>query len=121
VVSIQDPLKPIQTISQLGARVLLLDSDSPGSYGLTLLHYIKLFDAGIQVIMCTGMVSLNTVLRALSLGAEACIIKPIHDLNEITAAVDRAFEKIDRWWIALNDWLDRREAFHAIENQVLTP
>ena len=121
VVSIQDPLKVIPAIKQLGARVVLLDIDMPVKDGLTLLHEIKLFDAGIQVIMCTGMVSLNTVLRATSLGAEACIFKPIKDLNEITATVDRAFEKIDRWWIALDDWLGRRESFHAIENQVLTP
>jgi len=121
VVSIQDPLKAIAAIIQLGTRVVLLDIEMPGKDGLTLLHEIKRFDAGIQVIMCTGMVSLNTVLQSTSLGAEECIFKPIHDLNEITAAVDRAFERIDRWWIALQDWIDRREAFHAIENQVLTP
>ena len=121
VVSIQDPLKAIAAITQLGARVIVLDIDMPGKDGLTLLHEIKRFDAGIQVIMCTGMVSLNTVLRATSLGSEDCIFKPIHDLNEITSAVDRAFERIDRWWIALQDWIDRRDAFHAIENKVLTP
>jgi len=121
VVSIQDPLKAIAAITQLGTRVVLLDIDMPGTDGLTLLHEIKRFDAGIQVIMCTGMVSLNTVLQLTSLGAEECIFKPIHDLNEITAAVDRAFERIDRWWIALQDWIDRRDAFHAIENKVLTP
>jgi len=121
VVSLQDPLKAIPAMKQLGARVVLLDIDMPVKDGLTLLHEIKLFDAGIQVIMCTGMVSLNTVLRATTLGAEACIFKPINDLNEITAAVDRAFDKIDRWWVALYDWLGRREAFHAAENQVLTP
>ena len=121
VVPIQDPLKAIDTITQLGARIVLLDIDMPGKDGLTLLEEIKRFDAGIQVIMCTGMVSLNTVLRATSLGAEACIFKPINDLNEITIAVDRAFEKIDRWWLALHDWTARREAFDAIENKVSTP
>jgi len=121
VVPIQDPLKAIDTITQLGARIVLLDIDMPGKDGLTLLEEIKRFDAGIQVIMCTGMVSLNSVLRATSLGAEACIFKPINDLNEITIAVDRAFEKIDRWWIALHDWTERREAFDAIENKVSTP
>jgi len=120
VVSVQDPLNAIAVITQLGARVVMLDIDMPGKDGLTLLHEIKRFDAGIQVIMCTGMVSLRTVLRATSLGAESCIFKPIHDLNEITTAVDRAFERIDRWWIALQDWTDRQEAFNQVQNQVLT-
>jgi len=120
VVSIQDPLKAIAAITQLGARVVLLDIDMPVKDGLTLLHEIKRFDAGIQVIMCTGMVSLQTVLRATSRGAEACIFKPIYDLDEITTAVDRAFERIDRWWLALQNWIDRRDAFHAIEHKVLS-
>jgi hypothetical protein len=55
------------------------------------------------------MVSINTVLCATALGAETCIFKPIVNLNEITDAVDRAFEKIDRWWIALKDWIDRKK------------
>ena len=119
VVSIQDPYKAIPAITSLGARVVILDIDMPGKDGLTLLREIKQFDAGIQVIMCTGMVSLGTVLQATSLGAEECIFKPIYDLEEITTAVDRAFEKIDRWWLALQNWIDRRESFKAIENNVL--
>ena len=76
--------------------------------------------------MCTGMVSMNTVLRATALGAETCIFKPIVNLNEITDAVDRAFEKIDRWWIALRDWIDRKKATEdaaqaeEVESQLLS-
>ena len=120
VVSVPSSLNALSEIMHQGARVVLLDIDMPGKDGLTLLHEIKRYDAGIQVIMCTGMVSIGTVLQASSLGAEACIFKPIYDLNEITTAVDRAFERIDRWWIALQDWMDRRDAFHAIEHKVFS-
>lgn len=110
VVSITDPNKAIRTLLETGARVVLLDIDMPKKDGLTLLREIKKLDAGIQVIMCTGMVSINTVLCATALGAETCIFKPIVNLNEITEAIDRAFEKIDRWWIALKDWIERKKA-----------
>jgi DNA-binding NtrC family response regulator len=126
VVSTTDPTDAIKKILVTGARVVLLDIDMPKKDGLTLLREIKKHDAGIQVIMCTGMVSINTVLCATALGAETCIFKPIVNLNEITDAVDRAFEKIDRWWIALKDWIDRKKATDdaaqaiCVESQLLS-
>ncbi len=110
VVSTTNPLEAIAKLLETGARVVILDIDMPGKDGLTLLQEIKQLDAGIQVIMCTGMVSIHTVLRATALGAETCVFKPIVNLQEITDAVDRAFEKIDRWWIALRDWMDRKKS-----------
>jgi DNA-binding NtrC family response regulator len=126
VVSTTDPTEAIKKLLTTGARVVLLDIDMPKKDGLTLLREIKKLDAGIQVIMCTGMVSINTVLCATALGAETCIFKPIVNLNEITEAVDRAFDKIDRWWIALKDWIDRKKATEDaaqaeyVESQLLT-
>ncbi len=119
VVSIADPTKTIAAIKETGARVILLDIDMPEIDGLTLLQEIKQFDAGIQVIMCTGMVSMQMVLRATSMGAETCIFKPIVDLNEVTEAVDRAFEKIDRWWAALHDWVERKKLIDGETDQTV--
>jgi DNA-binding NtrC family response regulator len=101
--------KPAETISQLfhsGARVVLLDIDMPNKDGLSLLAEIKKHDAGIQVIMCTGMVSIGTVLQSIALGAEGCVFKPIKDFSRLTESVDRAFEKIDRWWTSLHEWME---------------
>jgi DNA-binding NtrC family response regulator len=67
---------------------------------------IKKHDAGIQVIMCTGMVSIGTVLQSIALGAEGCVFKPIKDFSRLTESVDRAFEKIDRWWSSLHEWME---------------
>ena len=79
VVSVQDPQKAMDSLLRSGARVVLLDIDMPGKDGLTLLREIKLRDSGIQVTMCTGMVSMQTVLRSTSLGAE-------------------------KWWESLAEW-----------------
>lgn len=107
VVSVDDPEVVIEKLFETGARVVFLDIDMPSKDGLTLLREIKRHDAGIQVIMCTGLVSISTVLQSTALGAEGCIFKPIVNTRLITEAADRAFEKIDRWWIALRDWTER--------------
>jgi DNA-binding NtrC family response regulator len=106
VVSVSKPAEAISQLFHTGARVVLLDIDMPNKDGLTLLAEIKKHDAGIQVIMCTGMVSIGTVLQSISLGAEGCVFKPIQDYGRLTESIDRAFEKIDRWWIALHEWME---------------
>lgn len=107
VFSVPDSAKAIPTLFETSARVVLLDIDMPGKDGLTILREIKQQDAGIQVIMVTGLVSIGTVLQATSLGAEGCVFKPILDHNKIVDAVDRAFIKIDGWWDALREWMER--------------
>ncbi len=119
VISIGDPTKAIDAIVETGVRIVLLDIDMPGKNGLTLLQEIKQLDAGIQVIMCTGMVSMQTILQSTAMGAETCIFKPIVDLGKVTDAVDRAFEKIDRWWAALHDWVERKKLIDGETNQTI--
>ncbi len=109
VISLTDPFKVIDTIVQEGIRVVLLDIDMPKKDGLTLLREIKSFDAGVHTIMCTGMVSISTILCATSLGAESCIFKPFYNHAQITDAVERAFQDIDRWWDALREWNQRKK------------
>jgi len=114
VVSVQDPSLVMETLMRTGARVVLLDIDMPHKDGLTLLREIKLRDAGIQVTMCTGMVSMQTVLRSTSLGAEGLIFKPLRDLNKISEAIDLSFNKIDKWWIALAEWKERNQELNEV-------
>jgi DNA-binding NtrC family response regulator len=104
VISLTDPTKTLAELNRCGARVVLLDIDMPQIDGLTLLREIKRRDAGILVTMCTGMVSISTVLMSTSLGAEGLIFKPIRDLQKVTDAVELSFKKISRWWDTLAEW-----------------
>jgi len=104
VIGVQDPNKAMEALLRSGARVVLLDIDMPGKDGLTLLRDIKLRDSGIQVTMCTGMVSMQTVLRSTSLGAEGLLFKPLSDPNKLSEAVSISFRKIENWWKALAEW-----------------
>lgn len=104
VISLSDPTRALAELNRCGARVVLLDIDMPQIDGLTLLREIKRRDAGILVTMCTGMVSISTVLMSTSLGAEGLIFKPMRDLQKVTDAVDFSFKKIARWWDTLAEW-----------------
>ncbi len=110
VVSIADPSQAIEALEHCAARIVILDIDMPGIDGLTLLQQIKHRDAGIHVVMLTGLVSMGTILKATSLGAQECVFKPIKNLNDVGDAVDRCFENIESWWDALREWMERKNA-----------
>ncbi len=108
VVSVIDPRNALDELAECAARIVILDIDMPGIDGLTLLREIKQRDAGIHVVMLTGLVSMGTILKATGLGAQECVFKPIKDLKDIGDAVDRCFNNIESWWAALREWMDRK-------------
>lgn len=90
-------------------RVVLLDVDMPNIDGMTLLHRIKEFDGGIQVIMLTGLVGITTAMETLHGGAEACLFKPLESIDPLVDTLDSVFCKIDRWWTTLNELMRRKQ------------
>jgi DNA-binding NtrC family response regulator len=106
--SLNDPDEAINELIYGKQRVVLLEIDMPGTNGLELLHQIKEYDGGIQVIMLSGLVTVSNALQALRGGAEACFFKPVDNIEPIVEDLDAAFRKIDRWWEALRE-LSRRK------------
>ncbi len=106
---LEDPTRTIDELVHGKHRVVLLDIDMPQMNGLEVLHKIKEYDAGIQVIMLSGVVTLSDALQALRGGAEACFFKPVEEIEPLVEAIEGAFRKIDHWWEALRD-LTRRKS-----------
>ena len=106
VVSVEDPREVLSFVTNDGIRVVILDVDLPYIDGVSLLKNIKASDAGVQVILCTGMVSLTTITSAIAAGAEGCVFKPLTDITPLVTAVNHAFAKIDRWWDVLSEWTE---------------
>ncbi|MBX7168405.1 MAG: response regulator [Pirellulales bacterium] len=116
VVQLNDPTKAIEELMRTQVRVVISDIDMPQLNGLDLLKQIKAFDGGVQVLMLTGLVTMTSVLQSLRWGAEACVFKPIADVDPLVAALDDAFRKLDRWWHALEELSHRKRS----EQQVAT-
>lgn len=114
--SIEDPELALEYLRQNLARLVIVDLDMPKKDGLSLMRDIKAFDGSIQVIVMTGLASVNTIVQATSLGAEECIFKPIGDLQDLSNAVDRTYEKMLRWWRLLRDWNERQEAMKSAQD-----
>lgn len=108
VCSVADPTRCIDEIIRTGSRIALLDIDLGAHNGLDLLREIKRFDGGIQVVMLTGLVSMETILTSMRDGAEACLFKPLQDKQELLDVLDEAQRKIIRWHKSLRDLMDRK-------------
>ncbi|HTN76696.1 MAG TPA: response regulator [Pirellulaceae bacterium] len=110
VISLGDPTQTIGTLLDHNFRVAILDIDMPGISGLDLLSQIKEYDGGVQVIMLTSLVSMNSILESMRRGAEACLFKPVLNFDEIYSTLDASFQKLDRWWKTLEELTRRRQA-----------
>jgi len=114
VESTDDPEQALVRLAETGARVVLLDIDMPNKDGLSLLKEIKAVDGGVQIIMLTGLVKMSTVLRSMRWGAEACIFKPLTDPAPLIEAIEAAFAKIDRWWVAVNELAQEKKKLRNV-------
>ena len=108
VTSLNDPTQAMKQLQGGAFRVVLLDVAMPGVHGMDLLRQIKAYDGGIQVIMLTALTTMTTVLEAMRAGAEACHFKPVKDISPMTDSIEKAFDKLDCWWYALDDLRRRR-------------
>ncbi len=108
VVSVQDPTTALDALAASNARLVILDIDMPEIDGLTLLEQIKAYDGGVLVIMLSGVVTMMTALDAMRNGAEACVFKPINDLQPLQTAIEAAFRKIESWQDAIVELEQRR-------------
>ena len=108
--SISDPANVLSWLAKHSTQIVLLDIVMPGKDGLALLQEIKKFDGGIQVIMLTGMVTIETINRASRLGAEECFFKPIENMDLVMDAVDRAKANKSHWWAVLKELRARQKA-----------
>jgi DNA-binding NtrC family response regulator len=71
--------------------VVILDLGLPDANGLEVLEHLR--GQGVAVIMLTGQGDIETAVRAMQLGAENFLTKPI-DMPHLAAATTRVAEKV---------------------------
>lgn len=83
--------------------IVISDIGMPVMTGVEMLTRIRQDFPMVRVIMITGYVSQANVLACMRKGAEMLIFKPLEDLDELEAAVQRAADGIERWWVKLGE------------------
>ncbi|MFZ0286489.1 MAG: response regulator [Terriglobales bacterium] len=73
-------------------RVVLLDMQMPGMDGLETLRILRQLHPATKVIMCSGVDDPDKIRQAISLGAQAYLIKPVQHLY-LSAAIERCLEQ----------------------------
>jgi CheY-like chemotaxis protein len=73
-------------------RVVLLDMQMPGMDGLETLRILRQLHPATRVIMCSAVDDPDKIRQAISLGAQAYLIKPVRHLY-LSAAIERCLEK----------------------------
>src|SRR5256884_4831955 len=81
----------LEAFDRLRPDVVILDLHLPDVGGLEVLERLR--SRGGSVILLTGQGDIETAVRAMQLGAEHFLTKPV-DLNHLAAATARVSEKI---------------------------
>lgn len=109
VESSNDPVKAFDMICKENYMVIISDIMMPEMSGIELLQKIKQYNGMIQVIMMTGVVTIDNVLACLSNGANECFLKPLDNLKNIQEAVDEAIAKLTKWENLIKTMVKRKD------------
>ncbi|HZI77260.1 MAG TPA: response regulator, partial [Gemmatimonadales bacterium] len=80
----------LATFDRLRPEVVILDLGLPGMDGMEVLEHLRQRDA--SVILLTGQADVPTAVRAMQLGAENFLTKPV-DMEHLAAATARVADK----------------------------
>ena len=84
----------VEALKEKEYHLLLLDKNLPEGDGLHVLKIAKELRPGIEVILITGVGSMESVIEALDLGAYSYLTKPLPDVPIIRERVEGALERV---------------------------
>ncbi len=103
-------------------NIVFTDLRMPGIDGITLLRKIKAFDSSIAVVMVTSHSSVDSTIEALRLGAYDYVIKPLEDIELVSAIIKRISEKLSLQQekeVLLEDLRAKNQALEESQRKIL--
>lgn len=87
-----DPSDALKIVETQTFDLVVLDVNMPGMSGLDMLHHLRQRDPSCTYVMITADGNLDTVIKALRLGAQGFVVKPFTN-TEFLESIDLALEK----------------------------
>ena len=116
VAKAHDAKQGLALLEEMDADVVLTDLRMPGMTGLELLERVKQVRPATMVILMTAYGTVKTAVKALKMGAEDYLGKPI-DVEELEVVIGKALEK-KRLLLETSTLRDRLEAKYSFDNLV---
>jgi DNA-binding NtrC family response regulator len=91
-VATSSPAEGLALVRQGEFDLVITDMRMPEMTGLELLELVKLYRPDIEIILITGFGSINSAVRAMSLGAYHYLTKPFNQ-EELVLIIQRALAK----------------------------
>ncbi len=86
-------VEALEYLNKNVVEVAVVDIKLPGYNGMQILEYVKRNQFPTEVIMMTGLGSVETAVNAIKLGAYDYITKPFDDINKVVVLINKALEK----------------------------
>jgi DNA-binding NtrC family response regulator len=92
VETVGDGNEAVETLRQKRFDLLLLDLRLPGADGLRIVEALRLWGNGIPILMISGFGTVNAAVRAMHLGADDFLTKPVEP-DVLAARVTELLER----------------------------
>lgn len=89
----RDGNQALEILNQSLVEVAVVDIKLPGFSGLQILEYVKKNNFLTEVIIITGVGTVESAIQAIKLGAYDYITKPFEDINKVSIQIEKASEK----------------------------
>lgn len=87
----------LQILQGWPASVVATDITMPRMNGLKLLERIRSEYPGTRVVVMTGRTNEESILASMRGGADACVLKPLVDLQEFVRAIRHSLAILAHW------------------------
>lgn len=98
----EDGIQALELLKRHPIDVMLADMTMPRMSGNVLLQEVKENYPSCRVLVMTGRLCEDNLVKAMRHGADGCLLKPLVDLSLLDQALDRALRIRAAWQTALS-------------------